>query len=124
MNKYKNEIKRLKEINYNLEKDLTKYKELNNKFIDNGKRSSILETENIRFQKLLKEKNEEIDLLNKKQIDLEKEKKVLEKQLINSKGKLGEVLNELAEAETKCVHLEEKQRKMKKAILNEEESDD
>ena len=123
MKEYINEINRLKTLNINLLADLREYKDLNSKYIDNGKKSSVFETENIKLQKLLKEKNEEIDLLNRKQEELEKEKKSLEKQLVNSKGKLGEVLNELAEVEIKYVRLEEKQRKMKKVFLKEEEND-
>ena len=111
--KYINEIKRLKTINTNLEEDLGYYKELNNKYMDNEKRTTIFETENIKLQNLLQQKNEEIDSMKIKHKKLEEEKSLLESQLVNSKGKLGEVLNELAEAETKCVHLEEEKRQMK-----------
>ena len=116
--KYINEINRLKTINNNLEEDLGYYKDLNNKYMDNEKRTTVYESENIRLQNLLQKKNEEIENMNKKYKKLEEENKMLEKQLVNSKGKLGEVLNELAEAETKCVHLEEEKRQMKKTVMN------
>ena len=107
--KYINEINRLKTINTNLEEDLVYYKELNNRYLDDDKRTTIFETENIKLQNLLQQKNEEIDSMKIKHKKLEEEKSTLETQLVNSKGKLGEVLNELAEAETKCVHLEKSQ---------------
>ena len=118
MKKYINEIKRLKTINNNLEEDLGYYKELNNKFMDSEKRTTVLETENIRLQNLLQKKDEEIDDIQKKYKKLEEDNSMLEKQLVNSKGKLGDVLNELAEVETKCVHLEEEQRQMRKTVMN------
>ena len=114
--KYINEIKRLKTINTNLEEDLGYYKELNNKYVNNEKRTTVFETENIKLQNLLQQKNEEIDSMKIKHKKLEEEKSTLETQLVNSKGKLGEVLNELAEAETKCVHLEEEKKQMKRSI--------
>ena len=114
--KYINEIKRLKTINTNLEEDLGYYKELNNKYVNNEKRTTVFETENIKLQNLLQQKNEEIDSMKIKHKKLEDEKSTLETQLVNSKGKLGEVLNELAEAETKCVHLEEEKKQMKRSI--------
>jgi len=107
---YINEIDRLKTLNSNLEEDLGYYKELNNKFADYEKRSTIYENENVRLQNLLKQKNSEIDFMYKNQRRLEEEKTNLEKELVTSKGKLGDVLNELAEAETKCAQLEEEQR--------------
>ena len=116
--KYINEINRLKTINNTLEEDLGYYKELNNKFMDYEKRTTVFETENIKLQNLLQKKDEEIDNMQKKYKKLEEENSTLEKQLVNSKGKLGEVLNELAEAETKCVHLEEEQRQMIKTGMN------
>ena len=116
--KYINEINRLKTINNNLEEDLGYYKDLNNKYMDNEKRTTVYESENIRLQNLLQKKNEEIENMNKKYKKLEEENKMLEKQLVNSKGKLGEGINELAEAETKCVHLEEEKRQMKKTVMN------
>ena len=54
--KYLNEIKRLKNINANLEEDLKYYKELNNKYINNEKRNTIYESENIKLQNLLQKK--------------------------------------------------------------------
>ena len=108
--KYINEINKLKVQNANLEEDLGYYKDLNNKVVDYEKRITTFESENIRLQKVLTEKNNEIDNMQKKHRKLEEEKKILEKQLVNSKGKLGDVLNELAEVETKCVYLEEKKR--------------
>ena len=116
--KYINEINKLKIVNNNLEEDLGYYKELNNKFMDNEKRATIVSSENIRLQNLLQLKNEEIDLMKQKYKKLEEENNMLERQLVNSKGKLGEVLNELVEAETKCVHLEEEQRQIRKTIVN------
>ena len=107
--KYINEINKLKVQNANLEEDLGYYKDLNNKVVDYEKRITTFESENIRLQKVLTEKNNEIDNMQKKHRKLEEEKKILEKQLVNSKGKLGDVLNELAEVETKCAYLEEKQ---------------
>ena len=116
--KYIKEIDRLKTINNILEGDLGYYKELNNKFMDNEKRTIEFETENIRLQTLLQQKNDEVDSMEKKYKKLEEENIMLEKQLVNSKEKLGEVLNELAEAETKCVYLEEEKRQIRKDIMN------
>ena len=116
--KYVNEINRLKKINKNLEDDLVYYKDLNSKYMDNEQRITSVESENLKLQKLLDEKKDEIKTIKRKQNQLEEEKRELERQLVNSKGKLGEVLNELAEAETKCVHLEEEQRQMRKTIIN------
>jgi chromosome segregation ATPase len=110
--KYLNEIKRLKNLNSNLEEDLKYYKELNNKHIENDKRKTVYESENVKLQNLIQKKNEEIDEIKLKQKKLEEENRMLERQLINSKGKLGDVLNELAEVESKCVHLEEEKRLM------------
>ena len=81
--------------------------------MDNEKRTTVFETENIKLQNLLQQKKDEIDSMKIKHKKLEEEKSSLESQLINSKGKLGEVLNELAEAETKCVQLEEEKRQKK-----------
>ena len=80
------------------------------------KKASAFETENIRLQHLLEQKNDEIESVNKRYKKLEEENKMLEKQLVTSKGKLGEVLNELAEAETKCVNLEEEKKVIKSTI--------
>ena len=113
---YINEIDRLKTLNSNLEEDLGYYKELNNKFADYEKRTTIYENENVRLQNLLKQKNSEIDSMYKNQRRLEEEKTNLEKELVTSKGKLGDVLNELAEAETKCAHLEEEQKLKRSSI--------
>ena len=116
--KYINEINRLKNINTNLEEDLGYYKELNNRYLDNDKRTTIFETENIKLQNLLQQRNDEINSMKIKYRKLEEEKNMLESQLVTSKGKLGEVLNELAEAETKCVHLEEEKRQMREYEMN------
>ena len=116
--KYINEINRLKNINTNLEEDLGYYKELNNRYLDNDKRTTIFETENIKLQNLLQQRNDEINSMKIKYRKLEEEKSMLESQLVTSKGKLGEVLNELAEAETKCVHLEEEKRQMREYEMN------
>ena len=114
INKYINEINRLKNINNNLEEDLGYYKELNSKFVDNEKKSTVYETENIKLKNLLQQKKDEIESMTKKHKELEELNDSLEKQLVTSKEKLGNVLNDLAEAESKCVILEEEQKKMKK----------
>ena len=114
INKYINEINRLKNINYSLEEDLGYYKELNSKFVDNEKKSTVYETENIKLKNLLQQKKDEMETMTKKHKELEEQNDSLEKQLVTSKEKLGNVLNDLAEAESKCVYLEEEQKKMKK----------
>jgi chromosome segregation ATPase len=111
INKYINEINRLKNLNSTLEEDLGYYKELNSRFVDNEKKSTVYESENVRLKNLLDEKKNEIDNMQKKQKELIEQNDSLEKQLVVSKGKLGEVLNELAEAESKCVSLQEQQKK-------------
>ena len=116
--KYVNEINRLKNVNKNLEKDLDYYKDLNNKFVNNEKRTTVYESENVKLQNLLQQKNEEIDIIMQKHKKLEEENRMLERQLVNSKGKLGEVLNELVEVETKCVSLEEEKKKYSKSYSN------
>ena len=116
--KYVNEINRLKNVNKNLEKDLDYYKDLNNKFVNNEKRTTVYESENVKLQNLLQQKNEEIDIIMQKHKKLEEENRMLERQLVNSKGKLGEVLNELVEVETKCVSLEEEKKNFSKSYLN------
>ena len=116
--KYINEINRLKTINTNLEEDLGYYKDLNNKYLDEEKITTVFETENIKLQNLLQQKNDEIDSMKGKYRKLEEEKGLLESQLVTTKGKLGEVLNELAEAETKCVNLEEEKRQMREKEMN------
>ena len=118
INKYINEINRLKNLNNSLEEDLGYYKELNSKFVDNEKKSTLYETENVQLKNLLQEKKEEIENMTKKHKELIEQNDSLEKQLVVSKGKLGEVLNELAEAESKCVILEEEHKKMKKNMGN------
>ena len=114
INKYINEINRLKNINNSLEEDLGYYKELNSKFVDNEKKSTVYETENIKLKNLLQQKKDEMETMTKKHKELEELNDSLEKQLVTSKEKLGNVLNDLAEAESKCVYLEEEQKKMKK----------
>ena len=113
INKYINEINRLKNLNNTLEEDLGYYKELNSRFVDNEKKSTVYESENVKLKNELKEKKDVIDALLKKQKELIEQNNLLEQQLVTSKGKLGEVLNELAEAESKCVTLEEEKKKMK-----------
>ena len=54
--KYVNEINRLKNVNKNLEKELDYYKDLNNKFVNNEKRSTVYESENVKLQNLLQQK--------------------------------------------------------------------
>ena len=114
--KYLNEIKKLKNINNNLEDDLKYYKELNNKYVENEKRNTTYESENLKLQNLIQKKDEEIEEMLNQQKKMEEENRMLERQLINSKGKLGEVLNELAEVESKCVYLEQNQ--LKKNEIN------
>ena len=114
--KYLNEIKKLKNINNNLEDDLKYYKELNNKYVENEKRNTTYESENLKLQNLIQKKDEEIEEMLNQQKKMEEENRMLERQLINSKGKLGEVLNELAEVESKCVYLERNQ--LKKNAIN------
>ena len=118
INKYINELNRLKNLNSSLEEDLGYYKELNSRFVDNEKKSTVFESENVKLKNLLQEKKDEIDAMQKKQKELVEQNDSLEKQLVTSKGKLGELLNELAEAESKCVYLEEEQKKMKKNMGN------
>ena len=118
INKYINEINRLKSINNNLEEDLGYYKELNTKYVDNEKKSTVYETENVKLKNLLQEKKDQIDSMEKKQKELIEQNDLLEKELVTSKGKLGEVLNDLAEAESKCVILEEEHKKMKSNMKN------
>ena len=118
INKYINEINRLKNLNSTLEEDLGYYKELNSRFVDNEKKSTVYESENVRLKNLLDEKKNEIDNMQKKQKELIEQNDSLEKQLVVSKGKLGEVLNELAEAESKCVSLQEQQKKIKGNIVD------
>ena len=118
INKYINEINRLKNINNSLEEDLGYYKELNTKYVDNEKKSTVYETENVKLKNLLQEKKNQIDGMEKKQKELIEQNDLLEKELVTSKGKLGEILNDLAEAESKCVTLEEENKKMKINMKN------
>ena len=118
INKYINEINRLKNLNSTLEEDLGYYKELNSRFVDNEKNATVYESENVKLKNLLQEKKDEIDFMQKKQKELVEQNDSLEKQLVTSKGKMGEILNELAEAESKCVYLEEENKKMKKNMGN------
>ena len=58
--KYVNEINRLKSLNANLEEDLNYYKEMNSRFVDIDKKSTLYETENIQLKNLLNQKDNEI----------------------------------------------------------------
>ena len=118
INKYINEINRLKNLNNTLEEDLSYYKELNSRFVDNEKNATVYESENVKLKNLIQEKKDEIDEMHKKQKELIEQNKSLESQLVTSKGKLGEILNELTEYESKCVTLEEENKKMKKNMGN------
>ena len=116
--KYINEINRLKSINSSLEEDLNYYKELNSKFLDNEKKSTIYENENAQLKNLLHQKNNEIDNMQRKEKDLAQQNKFLEKQLVDTKDNLGNVLNDLAEAELNCAKLEEEKNKLKNNKTN------
>ena len=116
--KYINEINRLKSINSSLEEDLNYYKELNSKFLDNEKKSTIYESENAHLKNLLHQKNNEIDNMQRKEKDLAQQNKFLEKQLVDTKDNLGNVLNDLAEAESNCAKLEEEKNKLKNNKTN------
>ena len=116
--KYINEINRLKSINSSLEEDLNYYKELNSKFLDNEKKSTIYESENAQLKNLLHQKNNEIDNMQRKEKDLAQQNKFLEKQLVDTKDNLGNVLNDLAEAESNCAKLEEEKNKLKNNKTN------
>jgi chromosome segregation ATPase len=116
--KYINEINRLKSINSSLEEDLNYYKELNSKFLDNEKKSTIYENENAQLKNLLHQKNNEIDNMQRKEKDLAQQNKFLEKQLVDTKDNLGNVLNDLAEAESNCAKLEEEKNKLKNNKTN------
>ena len=53
---YLNEIKRLKNVNTILEEDLKYYKDLNKKYIENDKKKTKYETENVKLKNLLQKK--------------------------------------------------------------------
>ena len=111
--KYVNEINRLKNINTNLEEDLNYYKELNTRFVDVEKKSTLFETENAQLKNLLHQKNNEIDNMQKKEKELDEKNKILEQQLVASKDNMGNLLNDLAEAESNNIKLEEEKNKLK-----------
>ena len=113
INKYINEINRLKNINSTLEEDLSYYKELNARFVETEKKSTKFETENAQLKNLLHQKENEIDNMQKKEKELNEKNQFLEKQLVEAKDDLGNVLNDLAEAETNCVKLEEEKQNIK-----------
>ena len=108
-----NEINRLKNINTNLEEDLNYYKELNTRFVDVEKKSTLFETENAQLKNLLHQKNNEIDNMQKKEKELDEKNKILEQQLVASKDNMGNLLNDLAEAESNNIKLEEEKNKLK-----------
>jgi myosin heavy subunit len=111
--KYVNEINRLKNINTNLEEDLNYYKELNTRFVEVEKKSTLFETENAQLKNLLHQKNNEIDNMQKKEKELDEKNKILEQQLVASKDNMGNLLNDLAEAESNNIKLEEEKNKLK-----------
>ena len=111
--KYVNEINRLKNINTNLEEDLNYYKELNTRFVDVEKKSTLFETENAQLKNLLHQKINEIDNMQKKEKELDEKNKILEQQLVASKDNMGNLLNDLAEAESNNIKLEEEKNKLK-----------
>ena len=112
ISKYINEINRLKNINSSLEEDLNYYKELNSKFVETEKKSTLYETENAKLKNLLHQKDNEIDNMQKKEKEFDEKNKYLEKELVDAKDKLGNVLNDLAEAESNYVKLEEEKKKL------------
>ena len=111
--KYVNEINRLKSLNANLEEDLNYYKEMNSRFVDIEKKSTLYETENVQLKNLLHQKDNEIDNMKKKEKELDEINKLLEKQLVDSKDNMGNLLNDLAEAELNNIKLEEEKNKLK-----------
>ena len=113
ISKYVNEINRLKSLNTNLEEDLNYYKEMNSKFVDIEKKSTLYETENAQLKNLLHQKDNEIENLQNKQKELDDINKLLEKQLVDSKDNMGNLLNDLAEAELNNIKLEEEKNKLK-----------
>ena len=113
ISKYVNEINRLKNLNSTLEEDLNYYKEINSRFVETEKKSTVYESENIQLKNLLQQKENEIDNMQKKEKELNEKNQFLEKQLVEAKDNLGNVLNDLAEAETNCVKLEEEKQNIK-----------
>ena len=111
--KYVNEINRLKNVNTNLEEDLNYYKQLNERFVDVEKKSTLYETENAQLKNMLHQKNNEIDDMQQKEKELNEKYKYLEKQLFDSKANVGNLLNDLAEAEQNNIKLEEEKNKLK-----------
>ena len=111
--KYVNEINRLKNLNTNLEEDLNYYKQLNERFVDVEKKSTLYETENAQLKNMLHQKNNEIDDMQQKEKELNEKYKYLEKQLFDSKANVGNLLNDLAEAEQNNIKLEEEKNKLK-----------
>ena len=111
--KYINEINRLKNLNNSLEIDIEYYKELNSKFMENEKKSTVFESENVKLKNMINEKTNEIEKMKQKQIEFKKENELLEKKLIESTEKMGNVLNDLAEAEKKCNILEKEKDEIK-----------
>ena len=118
INKYINEINRLKNINSTLEEDLSYYKELNARFVETEKKSTLYESENAQLKNLLHQKENEIDNMQKKEKELDEKNKFLEQQLVDSKNNLGNVLNDLAEAENNCAKLEEEKQNIKNNKTN------
>jgi len=119
INKYINEINRLKSLNSTLEEDLSYYKELNARFVETEKKSTVYESENAQLKNLLHQKENEIDNMHKKEKELNEKNEFLEKQLVDAKDNLGNVLNDLAEAENNCVKLEEEKQNIKNNKGNE-----
>ena len=119
INKYINEINRLKSLNSTLEEDLSYYKELNARFVETEKKSTVFESENAQLKNLLHQKENEIDNMHKKEKELNEKNEFLEKQLVDAKDNLGNVLNDLAEAENNCVKLEEEKQNIKNNKENE-----
>ena len=119
INKYINEINRLKSLNSTLEEDLSYYKELNARFVETEKKSTVFESENAQLKNLLHQKENEIDNMQKKEKELNEKNEFLEKQLVDAKDNLGNVLNDLAEAENNCVKLEEEKQNIKNNKENE-----
>jgi chromosome segregation ATPase len=113
ISKYVNEINRLKNLNSTLEEDLNYYKEINSRFVETEKKSTVYESENIQLKNLLQQKENEIDNMQKKEKEYDEKYKFLEKQLVDTKDNLGNLLNDLAEAESNCVKLEEEKKQLK-----------
>ena len=99
VNKFMQEINKLKSANKTLEEELNYYKELNSKFMGGEKKATNLEKENTDLKNKLSENFNSIEQLEKENKELKENIAILEKELISSKGKLGEVLNELADLE-------------------------